>query len=415
MNTTRFGLRCVATVLLMSPLTAAEIQWQGWRGPQQNGHSTDTSLPAAWTPDNVRWRAELPGEGQSCPVFVGDRVFLTAAEDDGRKRLLLCLDTKTGEEVWREVVWTGEPEPTHDMNGWASATCATDGSRVYAFFGHGGGLFCYSVDGKKLWNQPLGGFAGPWGTAASPVLVGDLVIQNCDADEDAALAAFHKVTGELIWKTDRENYRGWSTPVLLTVNGRQELILNGHTGVRAYDPGTGKELWYCEGFSGRGSPTVTPAAGLVHAVCGLRGDTYAVRPGGDGNVTNTHRAWHAPRKTARDLPSPIVLGDQSLVMDMMRATLTSYDIETGRELWRNRVAEAGRVGRMCASPVAWNDTAYFVSESGTTFGISAGATMKLVSENQVNSQPREIFRTSIIPNDGRLYLRSHTALYCIEK
>lgn len=404
------------TILLCSLMPSAEAQteWRGWRGPQQNGHSTDSSLPESWTPEDVKWRVDLPGEGQSCPVFVGDRMFLTAAEDSGRKRLVICLDSTTGKVVWSDVAWTGDPEPTHNMNGWASATCATDGSRVYAFFGHGGGLFCYSVDGKQLWNQNLGAFAGPWGTAASPVLVEDMVIQNCDSDENAYLAAFHKVTGEPIWKTDREDYRGWSTPILLTVNGRQELILNGHTGVRAYDPATGKELWYCEGFSGRGSPTVTPAGGLVHAVCGLRGDTYAVRPGGDGNVTDTHRVWHSPRKAARDLPSPIVLDEQSFVMDMMRATLTSYDIETGRELWRERVADAGRVGRMCASPVAWNNTAYFVSESGTTFGIGAGRGMKPVSENSVNSSPGEIFRTSIIPHKGKLYLRSNRAIYCIE-
>ena len=111
------------------------------------------------------------------------------------------IDRRNGSLLWTHVAWTGEPEESHGMNGWASATCVTDGERVYAFFGRGGGLFCYSVAGEPLWKKDLGRFEGPWGTAAGPLLAGDLVIQNCDAEVNAFIVGLNKTTGEEVWRT----------------------------------------------------------------------------------------------------------------------------------------------------------------------------------------------------------------------
>lgn len=405
----------MSAVALCPVLCAAEPDWSGWRGPQQNGHASDTDLPISWGPESVAWEVPLPGNGQSSAVVAGDRIFLTSALESGRQRLLMCLNRKDGKLLWSDTVWTGDPEPTHNMNGWASATCVTDGERVYAFFGKGGGLFCYSVDGEQLWNKPLGEFSGPWGTAACPVLFRDFVIQNCDADTNAFIAAFDKQTGNEVWRTKREDARGWSTPIVIKAAGRDELVVNGHSGVRAYDPMSGQELWYCKGFAGRGTPTVTLAGDLLHVVCGLKGDTYAVRPGGSGNVTKTHMVWHQPRRTSRDLPAPIVIGQRSLVMDMRRATLTAHDIATGEEAWQQRVADAAVTGQFCATPVAWNGVAFFVAESGQTFGIRPGATMEIVSVNEVNPAKSEIFRSSPTPDNGQILLRSSNRLYCIGK
>jgi outer membrane protein assembly factor BamB len=405
----------LALCVLSASVLQAESEWPRWRGPHQNGHSLETDLPVEWGPESVVWRTPLEGAGQSSPVIFGERIFLTTALDRGRQRVVMCYDRNDGRQLWSDVAWTGEPEPTHEMNGWASATCTTDGERVYAFFGRGGGLFCYSVEGKKLWQKELGQFEGPWGTAAAPILSGELVIQNCDADENAYLIAFDKVTGEEVWKTERENARGWSTPILIEANGRTEMVLNGHSGVRAYDPQTGKELWFCQGFTGRGAPTATPAGDLLHIVCGLRGDTYAVRPGGNGNVTATHRVWNSPRNTARDLPSPIVIDQTTMVMDMRRATLTAYDIQTGKELWRRRVGEASNLGQFCATPVSWNGLAFFTGELGKTLVIRTGEDMEIVATNTVNSEDGELFRASITPSEGQLFLRSDKALYCVGK
>ena len=406
---------CLAAVVYLSISDCRAEEWSRWRGPDQNGHSAATNLPVEWSASDVAWKTDLKGQGQSSPVVAGNRIFLTSALENGRQRIVMCLDRDGGRELWSKVAWTGDPEPSHKMNGWASATCVTDGERVYAFFGRGGGLFCYSVDGDLLWQKELGFFDCPWGTAACPVLVGNLVIQNCDADSDAYIVAFDKVTGKQIWKTKRDDARGWSTPILIQAAGRDELVINGHHGVRAYNPRTGAELWFCQGFAGRGTPTVTPDGDLLHAVCGLRGDTYAVKPGGNGDVTQTHMKWHSPRKSSRDLPSPIVIGNQSLVMDMRSAILTSYDTKSGDENWRKRVGDGAALGQFCATPVSWNGIAFFVSESGKTLAIRPGDDMEIVAVNEIGADDSEIFRASITPDKGQLLIRSSRVLYCVGK
>ena len=392
--------------------TCAAGDWPGWRGPTQDGHSSETDLPREWSAENVVWTRELPGLGQSSPVVTGERIVLTSALDEGRERVVICLDRTNGTVLWQKTAWKGEPEPTHHMNGWASATCATDGQRVYAFFGRGGGIVCYSLDGEKLWQEDLGPLESPWGTAACPRLVGELVIQNCDADTDAYIVAFHKVTGEEVWKTPRPANRGWSSPIVIEANvaggseRRTEVVVNSHTGVRAYDPGTGEELWHCRSFNGRGTPTVTPAGGLLHVVNGLSGDNYAIIPGGSGDVTETHMAWHAER-SGRDLPSPIVLDGVVLVSSLRSAVITGYDAESGEELWKTRVGD-----QIAASPVAWGGLAYFVKESGVTIAVDPQSG-EVVSESTVDPAATEVFRASLTPSYGHVLLRSDSVLYCI--
>lgn len=401
----------VFSFLSLDPL-AAEPDWSSWRGPTQDGHSTDENLPVNWSPEDVDWKIDLKGEGQSTPCVWGEWIFLTRSEDRGAKRFVFCVDRNNGEVLWEKLAWEGEPEPTHKMNGWASPTCVTDGERVFAFFGKGGGLHCYTVNGAEVWDtgDRLGNFVGPWGTAASPILYKNLVIQNCDADENACLIAFDKKTGQQVWKTDRENYRGWSTPILIEAGGREELVLNGHTGVHAYDPDTGKELWFCKGYNGRGSPTVTPGdTGLLYVVNGRPGPVFAIKPGGNGDVTATHKIWFTKRGGGRDLPSPIVLNGQLLVVNM-GGVLTSYDTETGEEL-----AEIRLGGQYSAAPIAYEGKAFFINENGETVVVKPGKELEVVTRNELNPEVEEIFRSSITPDDGQLLIRSTKALYCVGK
>lgn len=386
----------------------AELNWSRWRGPEGNGHSHEIGLPVKWEPAAVVWKVPLKGSGQSSPVIWGERVFLTTALEKGKQRVVFCLDRNDGKLLWEHVAWTGEPEKSHGMNGWASATCATDGKVVIAFFGRGG-LHAYTVDGKPLWSRDLGMFESPWGTAACPVIVGDIVIQNGDADANAFIMGLDKQTGKTIWSTPRPNYRGWSTPILITANGRQEVVVNGHTGVTAYDPVTGKELWFCKSFNGRGEPTITPAGGVLCAVNGLKGDIYAVRPGGSGDVTQSHMAWHTPRSGGRDLPSPIVV-DRYLIVFAMLGTVTCYDTETGKELWKERIG-----GNFSSSPIAAGGLAYFQNEAGLTTVLKPGPKLEFVSENSVGGAGDELFRASLTPSEGQFFSRSDKMLYCIGK
>src|SRR5438552_1000302 len=177
----------IVLIALLARGARAEGNWPRFRGPTQDGHYTGPAIPTKWDDSSVAWKMPLKGFGQSSPVIWGDRIFLTTATDGGKHRFLFCLARDGGKLLWeREVSWQGTPEQVHNMNSYASATCATDGEVVVAFFGRAG-LHGFSLEGKPLWSRDLGTFEGPWGTAASPVIVGDVVIQNCDADKDACM------------------------------------------------------------------------------------------------------------------------------------------------------------------------------------------------------------------------------------
>jgi outer membrane protein assembly factor BamB len=322
--------------------------------------------------------------------------------------VVFCLDRNDGKKLWQQTAWTGQPEPSHKMNGWASATCVTDGEVVVAFFGRGG-IHAYSLDGKLLWSRDLGRFDGPWGTAACPIIVGRWVIQNGDSESEAFLVALDKQTGKTIWTTPRESLRGWSTPIVVDAGGRQELVLNGHHGVRAYDPVTGKELWFCQGYNGRGEPIPAVAHGLLYVVNGLAGDVYAVRPGGQGDVSSTHRVWHTPRKAGRDLPSPVVVNNYLLVL-AMNGILTCYDTTSGKELWKERIGE-----HFSSSPLSVGGLAYFQNEAGETTVVRPGPQLDVVARNRLGAGAEELFRASLTPSEGQLFSRSDRFVYCIGK
>jgi outer membrane protein assembly factor BamB len=396
-----------ATLLLHADdNTSAGENWPRWRGPRGDGHSAVTDLPLRWDEKSIAWKTPLKGIGQSSPTVWEDRIFLTSALENGRQRVVFCIDARNGKLVWEHTPWTGSPEESHVMNGWASASCATDGEVVVASFGRGG-LHGYTLDGKHLWSRDLGQFECPWGTAACPVILGDLVIQNGDSDVDAFVMGLDKQTGKTIWTTPRFNSRGWSTPILIEANNRSELVLNGHNGVTAYDPATGKELWFCKSFNGRGEPTITPAGSVLCAVNGLAGDIYAVRPGGTGDVTASHMAWHTPRRGGRDTPSPIAIDKFVIVIDM-KGVATCYDCETGSEYWKERICDA-----ISSSPIAAGGRAYFQDELGHTVVLKPGPTLDIVARNSLGTHTEELFRASLTPVNGKLLSRSNTALYCI--
>lgn len=395
------------SLLLAIPATAAE-NWHQWRGPESNGHSTATNVPVKWTADSVAWKTTIPGVGQSTPVMWGNRIYLTSASQDGNQRHLFCIDRTSGEILWQHKAWEGEAEPTHSMNNRASATCVTDGERVIAFFGRGG-LHCYDMDGTLLWSEKLSTFPGPWGTAASPIIVGDLVIQNCDADETAFITALDKKTGKQAWKVERQSIRGWSSPIAIQVGERKEVVLNGHSQVTSYNPANGETLWTLKTSNGRGTPTVTPTGEFLVTLCGLSGDMLAVRPGGSGDVSDSRVLWRTPRTGGRDLPSPIISDNFLLIARLRPGLVTCYDVTSGNEVWTQRME-----GGFSSSPIVAGGRVYMLSETGTTYVIKPGAKPEVLATNSVGQEAEEIFRASPTPFDGHLLIRSDRILYCVK-
>lgn len=404
-------LLCGLLLINLASVGLAESNWPRWRGPEGTGVSTEADLPVEWNNNHVIWKTELVGRGQSSPVVWGDRIFLTSATEGGRNRVVMCLDRTTGSILWKRVAWSGEPEKSHGMNQHASATCATDGERVVAFFGRGG-IHCYDFNGERLWSRDLGTFEGPWGTASSPIIHGDLVIQNCDAEDKAAILGLNNETGETVWETDRPLARGWSTPIVVETPKRTEVVVNGDQGVNAYAPKTGESLWFAAGHGGRGTPTVTRFEDMLIVLGGRhRGNMFALKPGGNGTIAEADQVWQTPRKGGRDLPSPIVSGKYLVIVSHRPGLATCYDAATGRELDKTRVS-----GKFSASPIAaGNGLVYVPNEAGDVLVLKPGEKLEVVATNRIDIGDDEVFRASITPSRGDLLVRSDRVLYCVGK
>ena len=420
MSRISMSLLLIAGTLLGATLVAAQASgaepaidishWSRYRGPEGTGTSDDTNLPVQFGADELRWQTDLPVIGHSSPIVWGQRIFLTGAtrKGDSVQRHVVCLSRDSGKVLWNQVAAVGVGEKLHKMNSWATPSCATDGQRVVAFFG-AGGLHCFNNEGERIWSRNLGSFPGGWGVGASPIIVDDLVIQNCDAEGESFLLALNKRTGEDVWRTPRESKPrgGWSTPIVITVDGHRELVLNGEFGVDAYDPQSGKPLWHCKGFNGRGTPAPTFGNGLLYVVNGKSGDVYAVKPGGNGDVTNSHMAWHTERKGGRDLASPVLANDV-LVVISMAGIATGYDAHRGEELWKQRLE-----GNYSGSPVAAVGLVYALAENGEVLVFKPGEKFVLLARNSLNASEEEIFRSSIGISNGELLIRSDRRLYCV--
>jgi len=405
-------LIAIALPVFLSGIANAEENWTRFRGEFGTGHSNAKDVPTKWMASSVVWKTDLKGAGQSSPVNWGDKLFLTGASKDGGERYVFCLDRKSGKMLWEKTIPCSNPEGTHKMNSRATPSCATDGENVIAFFGPAG-LHCFDLDGKEKWSLQLGDFPGSWGVAASPLILNGQVIQNCDTTGPSRLVAVNLKTGKIEWDTKREDKPrgGWSTPILIENGGVQELVLNGEFGVRGYDPKSGKEKWFCKAFNGRGAPVPDFSNGHVYVVNGKPGDTYSVKLGGSGDVTETHMEWHSKRPRGRDLPSPVVVGDFLFIANMS-GVVSCYDAKTGNEYWSEPLGEGIQVA---ASPLVADGLVYVQAvDKGTTFVIKPGKTMEIVATNDLGGEEGEIFRATLAPIQGQIFARSHSRVYCIK-
>ena len=394
--------------------TLAEDNWNQFRGPTGRGHTEAKGLPTSWGESNIRWKSSLRGIGQSSPINWGDRLFLTSASEDGAERYVMAYSASSGELLWERTISCDAPEEFHQMNTQATPTCATDGNSVVAFFGPGG-LHAFTMDGETKWSMNLGEFPGTWGIAASPIIFDGKVIQNCDATGISRLVAVDLETGDILWDSPREDKPkgGWSTPILIEHDGEKELILNGEFGVRGYSPDTGEEIWFCQAFNGRGSPVPEFFDGKLYVVNGKPGDTYCVKPGGSGSVTETHMLWHASRKGGRDLPSPAVVNG-TLFISSMSGIASSYDVDSGETYYVERLGEGIEIA---AAPLVADGLIYLQTvKGGDVIIVRPGKRLNILGVNSLGEEAaEEIFRATIAPINGNLFIRSGKTLYCVSK
>lgn len=407
-------LGLVALFSLTGParvLTAAAAEnWPQYRGPGGLGVSQERGLPTRWGADaGVLWKTPLPGPGHSSPVVWGERVFLTAyrpPKGPSRAQLLvLSVDARTGKMLWEREVPVGQIEPVGGANAPASPTPATDGRRVYVYFGSYG-LVCFDFDGRKVWEKPLGAGGGEWGSASSPVLHGGLLLVNSAAGEEGFLLAVDKETGRTVWRVEHERpATSFATPVVWKAAGGEQVVVSGSGHVRGFDPRTGRELWRVAGMPKGAAPTPVYAHGLLYAASNSQPNfIVAIRPGGRGDVTRTHVAWRHD-KGVISVPSPVVVGDHLFAL-RDGGIMTCLDARSGAVVWQERLPARGNY---FASPVAAGGRIYVVNEDGEVTVVAAGPVYEPVASNRMGE------RTMASPaiSGGRIFIRTDEHLYCI--
>ncbi len=381
--------------------------WTRWRGPSGQGLAPGSGYPDTWSAtQNVAWKMPVPGQGNSSPIVWGDRVLITAAYDGGRRLSLLAFRRSDGQRLWEQFAPEGRTQSSHFKNGHASATPVTDGERVYVFFG-ARGLVAFSLDGQVLWHQDLGRLRAYHGSAGSPLLYKDRVILYQDQYSDSFIAAYEASTGRELWRTPREARVGWGSPIAVRVADHDEIIVHSQRSVYAYDPDTGQELWSCGGSLYEVIPTPVVGYGMVFCPSGRAGPTLAIRPGGRGDVTDTHLVWSSPRGSPF-VPSPILYGEQLYLVNDMASIATSLDARTGERLWQGRLGVARREG-FSASPVVADGKVFFTNDDGETFVVRAGPEFELLHVNRIGE--RTLASPALV--DGKWYIRTQRNLYAI--
>lgn len=480
-------MRAMLLTLGIVPLLVA-ADWPQLRGPQGNGVSTSTKLPAEFGPaKNVLWKVSLP-VGHSSPVIFGDRIFLTGAEggakaDAGRDKIVdkggslftICVDRKTGKVLWKQQAPRPREERYQPTNSAASPSPVTDGKNVYVFFGDYG-LIAYSVDGKERWRFPLGPFNNVNGHGSSPILHGKMVLLVCDQDTESFLLALDKDTGKVMYKVERpEVTRSYVTPVVLRPpQGRPELIVPGAYQLASYDVETGKKLWWIRGLSWQPKSMPILHDGLIYAHWWESGgeaetstevpkfsemlakhdadkdgrltrDEYAsnderlrrgfenidlatdgyiderdwennrarrasrnsllaVKPGGQGNVTDSHIAWRM-QKFLPNCPTPLIYdGVMYLVKD--GGIVTTLNPKTGEIYKQGRLT--GALDTYYSSPVGGAGLVFMSSQQGKVSVLKAGAQWEMIYQADMED---EIYATPALV-DNRIYLRTRNTLYC---
>lgn len=418
----KMRLITLSLLIFFSSPDLRSADWPQFRGPDGQGHSEAKGIPVQWSEEkNITWKTAVPGQGYSSPVIAGNQIWMTSSQEGGKSLHAVCLDKITGKLLHDvEVLGTEDAGPKHRLNGYASPTPVLDGKHVFVHFGPRG-TACLDSAGKIIWKNIQFEFNVIQGAASSPILHGDLLILTCDGIDHQFIVALDKYTGKLKWKQPRAhleaaakvtnpdhgvNKMAYSTPLIQTINGKPQLICSGAFHSAAYNPATGKELWWFPytGYSIVARPSY--GNGLFYVVGSIRQDhfcVFAVKPG-QGELKADQRVWQFSTGIGH-VPSPILVGKELYVVSD-GGVAACLDALNGKELWRERLG-----GNQDASPIEIRGRIYFCNREGKTTVIAASRQFNKLASNQLKG----VFKASPAIADGALFLRSDTHLYRIEK
>jgi outer membrane protein assembly factor BamB len=406
----------ILLVAFLSDGGRAQDHWPQFRGPQSNGHAAATGLPTSWSnTENVAWKTPVPGEGWSSPVVGQNRVYLTAAvkpSSDDISLRLYWLDARSGEiEGYTEVfrVDADSAPRIHQKNSHASPTPILDGGQVFVHFGHHG-TACLSDDGQIQWRTQELAYDPVHGNGGSPVLVDGLLIYSADGAENPFVAALDRATGAVVWKSPRSvksaKTFSFSTPAVIEIDGRRQVVSPGSGGVSVHDPRSGRRLWQVQYDGYSVIPQPVYHQGLLFLSTGFDSpEALAIRAqGAAGDNAQQQIVWRSDR-SAPLTPSMLVV-DGLLYMVSDSGVASCLEAESGKLVWRRRLG-----GNFSASPVYADGKIYMQNETGTGYVLQPGREFQLVSENELGERTLASYA---VAHHG-LYIRTAEHLYCIRQ
>ncbi len=409
----KFPYTAALSLFVTVQVSAAE-NWPEFRGPTGQGHAS-SELPVSWTNKrNVKWKKELPGLGWSSPIYWEGRLYLTTAVptrggSQGDQSLrALAVDATMGDILWDKEVFqqpAGAGGAIHGKNSHASSTPITDGKFLYVHFGTHG-TACLDLDGKVVWRNQKLRYKPVHGNGGSPAFVGDAIVVSCDGADERFVVALYRKNGKEKWRTDRRPFNGrgfsFSTPLVIRVGGKDQVVSAGSGGVSAFDPEDGTEIWhvrYGKGYSVVPRPVY--GHGLVFVGSGYdKPVLYAIDPTGSGDVTDTHVRWTLKRGVPHN-PSPLLV-DNELYVVSDNGIARCLDAKSGSVVWQNRLG-----GNYSSSPIYAGGRIYFQSENGGGTVIEAGRKFRLLAKNPLSERTL----ASYAAGDGALFIRGKERLY----
>lgn len=397
---------CLLICLMIVERTSAD-DWPRFRGPDGAGIAAAPDVPSEWTSKDYAWETLLPGVGHSSPVVKDGQLFVTAANDEGTARQLVCLDAATGKVIWTKALAL-QTDKLHAKNSFASATPALGPESVVVAFADDDRYLvsAFLYDGTPAWTRDLGPFESPHGHGASPIVWNDLVIVPNDQDGTSSLVALDSQSGEIIWNSPRESKdTSYSTPfVLERENQAPQLIVSCNAlGVTSLDPATGALNWRSGALPQRtvGSPVF--AGGLIYQTCG-QGGRGTLMIGIDptlGELEN--RVKFEEKKLLPYVPTPVALEDH-LYLWNDNGIVVCLDLKTRSPVWTERIG-----GNFSASPICVNGLLYGVSEEGEVAVVRASPTFELVGRSSLGDRSHA---TPAVAN-GRVFFRTFNKVICL--
>jgi outer membrane protein assembly factor BamB len=424
-------------------LFTAQNDWPQWRGLNNDGMARGDA-PHEWNDTkNVAWRVAIPGRGNSSPVIWGEKIFLTTAvptgaatasaaqpppaQGQGRRQgrgpggganaglehkfVVMCLDRRSGKVLWERVAKVATPHEGyhHNYGSFASNTPVTDGKYLYAFFGSRG-IYCYDLNGKLIWEkafQPMRMRLG-FGEGVATVLDGNALYLKFDQEQGSHLLVLDKQTGKEIWRVPRDEGSSWSPPLIVTHDGKKQVIVSASTKVRSYDAATGKLIWECAGLGSNVIPAPVIHDGVVYVMSGHREpNLLAIKLGREGDLTGTDAVLWTNNRGNSYTGSP-VLHDGKLYFVTDSGMLSCLDARTGKPHYQQQ--RLPKSYNFKSSPVGANGKLYLATEEGDVVVVKMGEKYEVLAVNTLSDQT---FIATPAISGGNIYLRSQEALYCI--